>query len=285
MDIADILNRQSPPEPWIEGEKIPWNDPEFSARMLNEHLSQEHDLASRKTDLVERQVDFFHKTILKGQPSQVLDLGCGPGLYASRLARLGHTCTGLDYSPASIEYARKQAQEAGLACSYTLMDLRNAAFGESSPETFELAMMIFGELNAFHPDHARHILHQACLALKPGGLLLLEVATCEVIKAVGQAKPSWYSSPCGLFSAQPHLCLSESFWDEQKAVATERYFILDAQGRVTRHTASSQAYTPEQFASMLAQSGFDSRTLQTYPSSCGVAEPRLAEFYVITIRK
>jgi len=29
---------------------------------------------------------------------EVLDLGCGPGLYASRLARLGHECTGIDYT-------------------------------------------------------------------------------------------------------------------------------------------------------------------------------------------
>ncbi|MBW7996213.1 MAG: hypothetical protein FVQ81_06515 [Candidatus Glassbacteria bacterium] len=39
-----------PPQPgslWSGQYKIPWNDPAFSRRMLIEHLSQEHDLASR----------------------------------------------------------------------------------------------------------------------------------------------------------------------------------------------------------------------------------------------
>lgn len=37
----------------------------------------------------------------KGNPTRILDLGCGPGLYTSRLARLGHCCVGIDFS----EYA------------------------------------------------------------------------------------------------------------------------------------------------------------------------------------
>ena len=46
MDLNDLVNRQIPPEPWEEGEKTPWHEPEFSQRMLREHLSQEHDAAS-----------------------------------------------------------------------------------------------------------------------------------------------------------------------------------------------------------------------------------------------
>ena len=50
MNLKDIVHRNQNPDPWAEGDNIPWNDPGFSARMLAEHLSQAHDAASRRVD-------------------------------------------------------------------------------------------------------------------------------------------------------------------------------------------------------------------------------------------
>jgi 2-polyprenyl-3-methyl-5-hydroxy-6-metoxy-1,4-benzoquinol methylase len=100
LELLDIIRRQSVPKPWAEGEKIPWNDPDFSKRMLYEHLSQKHGAASRRFDIIDKHVNWIHNQVLKGNPTRVLDLGCGPGLYTNRLARLGHSCVGIDFSPA-----------------------------------------------------------------------------------------------------------------------------------------------------------------------------------------
>ena len=56
MNLLDLVKRQPAPIPWAEGEKIPWNEPGFSARMLKDHLNQNHDLASRRLEKVEQQV-------------------------------------------------------------------------------------------------------------------------------------------------------------------------------------------------------------------------------------
>ncbi len=64
MNLLDLVNRPIPPAPWSEGEKIPWNEPAFSARMLREHLSQEHDAASRRAAIIDRQVDWIFNTPL-----------------------------------------------------------------------------------------------------------------------------------------------------------------------------------------------------------------------------
>jgi 2-polyprenyl-3-methyl-5-hydroxy-6-metoxy-1,4-benzoquinol methylase len=78
--------------------------------MLHEHLSQDHDAASRRGATIDRQVAWIHGALLlAGTPTRVLDLGCGPGLYAERLAALGHRCVGVDVSPASIAFARARA--------------------------------------------------------------------------------------------------------------------------------------------------------------------------------
>ena len=104
MQLIDIVNRDPTPEPGDWGEKIPWHEAAFSARMLTEHLAQEHDRASRRSHLIDSEVEWVHRTMLRGHPSRVLDLTCGPGLYVHRLAALGHTCVGIDFAPASIEY-------------------------------------------------------------------------------------------------------------------------------------------------------------------------------------
>jgi SAM-dependent methyltransferase len=253
MELMDIIHRQSVPKPWAEGEKIPWNDPDFSRRMLSEHLSQEHDAASRRFEIIDKHVKWIHNQVLKGNPTRVLDLGCGPGLYTNRLARLGHRCVGIDFSPASIEYAREQAEEAGLECTYIHQDIREGDYGDE----YGLVMSIFGELNVFRPREVRSTLEKACRALLPDGFLLLEPHTYEAVVNIGKQHPSWYSAEEGLFSEEPHLYLQESFWDTSENVAIQRYYIIDAAtGKVARHSASMQAYTDEEYRSLLAECGF-----------------------------
>ncbi len=109
MDLEAVTRRQLPPDPWAEGDNIPWNDPGFSRRMLEEHLTQDHDRASRRFETIDRQVGWIHSEVLQGTAAKILELTCGPGLYTSRLARLGHTCVGIDYAPAAIEYASEEA--------------------------------------------------------------------------------------------------------------------------------------------------------------------------------
>ena len=250
MRLIDIVRRQRPPEPWAEGEKIPWDEPDFSRRMLGEHLSQAHDAASRRSEIIDSHVRWIHEQVLGKEPSRILDLGCGPGLYTSRLARLGHRCVGIDFSPASIAYAREQAEAEHLECTYNQQDIRTADYGEG----YHLAMLLFGELNVFRPAEARTILEKAHASLVPGGSLLLEPHTFDVVREMGNKSPTWYSAEKGLFSDEAHLCLQEAFWDAEGSVAIQRYYILHAgTGEVARHSASVQAYTDDQYRTLLAE--------------------------------
>src|SRR5574340_1046753 len=145
LTLLDLINRMPTPAPWEEGDNIPWDEPGFSERMLAEHLSQEHDAASRRLRKIERQVEWIHSEVLGGRATRVLDLCCGPGLYTSRLAARGHECAGIDFSPAAIAYAKQQAGAGKLACRYQQEDVRQADFGGG----FGLVMMLYGQFNVF----------------------------------------------------------------------------------------------------------------------------------------
>ena len=253
MHLVDIINRKNPIIPWEDGEKIPWNDPAFSRRMLKNHLSQDHDWASRRTSIIESHIEWITHH-LKTDKAKILDLGCGPGFYTYMLAERGHCCTGIDFSPASINYAREQAFQKKLEINYQQVDIR-----QYQPEhDFDCVLLTFGEINVFTKHDAEKILRLCHTALKKGGFLVLESHTFSAVKESGLSAATWYSCDSGLFSDRPHLCLQEQTWDEQTAVASTRYFILDAEsGQVNTYGSSMQAYTEEEYHTLLMDAGFD----------------------------
>ena len=229
-----------------EGAKIPWNDPDFSRRMLENHLAQEHNWASRRKDIIAQHTAWIAKQL---QPdSLILDMGCGPGLYTQALAKLGHRCVGVDFSPASIEYARKQAAHNAPDHEYILCDIRDYR----TEQLFDCIIMTFGEFNVFTKQDATAILKNCSEMLRKGGGFILEAHTYEAVQAVGAAPATWQRYASGLFSDKPHLCLQENIWNARESSALSRYFIVDAaSAEVQQYSSFMQAYTLEEYNTML----------------------------------
>jgi SAM-dependent methyltransferase len=275
LSLNDIVTRTSPPTPWSEGDNIPWNDPEFSERMLAEHLSQQHDLASRRTEQIDAQVSTI-LTLLVPPPGCVLDLACGPGLYLNRLAAKGYHGVGIDFSPASIRHARTEASTSDV--EFCLDDIRSIDFGSG----FDAVLLLYGQLNVFRRSEARSIVNRAFAALRPGGMFIVEPQAYAHIEQSGNTAPSWSSHEHGLFSAQAHVLLTESFWDPDAEAPTERFYVIDAAtGDVTRHALSNEAHSDEELDRLLEDAGFEG--IQHRPSLVpGETSPAL--FVVTAIR-
>ena len=264
----------------MDAEKIPWHEPEFSRRMLREHLSQAHDAASRRAERIDRHVAWIDDALLGGQPARVLDLGCGPGLYTSRLARRGHACVGLDFSPASIEYAKREAERDAQACDYRLRDLRDGEFGSG----FDLALLLFGEFNAFRRADATRLLSAAADALVDGGNLVLEVHDEAFVEAAGGPAPSWHTADSGLFSDAPYLCLKESGWSDAERASVERWIVIDvATAEVSVFASSLQAYAGQEYRDALRAAGFVD--IEAGGSMDGETPSSAEGLFVITARK
>ncbi len=252
MKLADFGARKQM-VPWTGGGKIPWHEPAFSKRMLREHLSQEHDRASRRFETIDKHVSWIHKHVLGATAARVLDLGCGPGFYPARLARLGHTCVGIDFSPASVSHARSEAEREALPCEYRLEDLAAADLGSG----FELVLLIFGELNTFPPSDAKAILAKARRALAPCGALVLEAHSEQHVRSLGAQAPTWFSARQSIFSDEPHVCLTECAWHPEFRAATEQYFVVSLRSaEIANYVSTTQAYSDVEYAELLQGAGF-----------------------------
>ncbi len=119
--LASIARR---PQLYEGQERVFWADPYVSEHVLWAHLDPDNDDASRKPEKIDRSVAFLlhrlaaargmQEPVPSNSPIRVLDLGCGPGLYAERLAQSGCEVTGIDLSPASISHARRKAESSQL---------------------------------------------------------------------------------------------------------------------------------------------------------------------------
>jgi 2-polyprenyl-6-hydroxyphenyl methylase/3-demethylubiquinone-9 3-methyltransferase len=108
------------------------------------------------------QGDECSRTPLEGKSA--LDVGCGAGLLAEPLARLGARVTGIDASPEVIEVAREHAVRQGLTIDYRAGDVQ-ALEGEFDLITAMEVVEHVADAAAFVKALARR--------LAPGGLLVM----------------------------------------------------------------------------------------------------------------
>lgn len=251
MKIADLVSRSDIWVNFAAGRKIPWDDPDFSRRMLKNHLAQEHEWASRPIKIIRRQTDWI-ASLLPNTDARILDLGCGPGLYTHLLAQAGYECLGVDFSPASIAYAREQAQGRGLKLGYELADVRTY-----QPQgTFDLVMMVFGELNVFSQEEAVELLWKAGCCLNHGGKLLLEMQSADYVYQQSEEPLTWEACSDGLFADEPYLMLCESAWDENNTRTATHWYIIKDAGKIEEYYACTQAYDQRELRKLLVDGGF-----------------------------
>ena len=117
MKIQKIINSTQQPKLYEKGTAKMWTDEHISQQLLQVHISKDIDLASRKMSTIEKTVEWILQQS-SNKALKILDLGCGPGLYAEILAKNGHKVTGVDFSKCSIDYATAQAREKKLNINY-----------------------------------------------------------------------------------------------------------------------------------------------------------------------
>ena len=100
-------------------------------------------------------------------PLRVLDVGCGTGFLALRMAELGHTAVGIDLSAGMLTAAQSKAEGVGLPVTFRLGDAE-APPPDGAPYDAILERHVIWTL-----PQPREAVHAWQALLKPGGLLIL----------------------------------------------------------------------------------------------------------------
>jgi 2-polyprenyl-6-hydroxyphenyl methylase/3-demethylubiquinone-9 3-methyltransferase len=138
-----------------------WWDPKGASAML--HKLNPVRLKYVRDQLDQHwQADECSRTPLAGKSA--LDVGCGAGLLAEPLARLGATVTGIDAAPEVIAVAREHAAGQGLQIDYRVGDVQQLA------GTFDLVTSMEVIEHVADPGA---FLKALAARLAPGGLLIM----------------------------------------------------------------------------------------------------------------
>lgn len=117
------------------------------------------------------QVDFLIRELGMREPMRVVDLGCGHGRHANELAARGHEVVGVDLVQKFVDIAGEEAQRRGVSAQYVTGDIRSLPWKEE----FDRAICLFDVLGFFRDDENVGVLASAASALRPGGMLCVDV--------------------------------------------------------------------------------------------------------------
>ena len=223
MQITDIINYSLKPSLYEKGTSFMWTDEYISKQLLNIHLQEDLDLGSRQKSSIIKTVDWILGKHASVSPLDILDLGCGPGLYAEKFAKAGHRVHGIDISRSSIDYARRSAGKNRLSIDYTV-----GSYLEHELETgkYDLILLIYTDFGVLLPDERDTLLKQVYKALKPGGIFIFDVLKgIEIEKKI--VPGSWEAVTGGFWKKEAYLALSNSFLYEEEKVILMQHIIAD----------------------------------------------------------
>ena len=97
---------------------------------------------------------------------KVIDVGCGGGILAESLARLGAEVTGIDMGEEPLNVAKLHALESGVSIHYQKITAEEQA--QKTPQAFDVVTCM--EMLEHVPDPAS-VIHACAQMVKPGGLV------------------------------------------------------------------------------------------------------------------
>ncbi len=200
-----------------------WDDPHVSRRMLAFHLDPDVDISSRRASFVTSSAKWMTETFQLERGRRVLDLGCGPGLYAARLAAAGATVVGVDFSRNSIEYAEAEAEKLGLDIDY-----RHSNYLEDDlPPEQDLVMMAMCDFCALGPTERGRLLAKVREALAPDGFFLFDVYSLAAYDAREEVGHIAQNLMDGFWSPDPYVGILRTVKYPAEKVVLDRYLIVE----------------------------------------------------------
>jgi SAM-dependent methyltransferase len=190
--------------------------------------------------------------VLQFEPGmRVLDLGCGPGLYAERLYKLGHSVTGIDFSRRSINYAKKSSEEKGYDINYFYKNYLEIDY----ENCFDLVILIYCDFGALTDGERDELLKKIYRALKPGGVFVFDVFT-EGILEEKKASKNWYASNKGFWSGNHHMVLSEVFHYPENKVFLDQDIVITGDNEYEIYRSYTRYYSAGDLTQLLSGAAF-----------------------------
>ena len=251
MDLNKLEIVIKKPPLYEKGNSIMWTDKYISKQLLEIHLNPEIDLASRTKQSIDNTIEFILK-FCNNSKLKILDLGCGPGLYAERLAESGHNVTGVDFSETSIEYASNQAKVKKLNIDYIFNDYLTIDYKDK----FDLVLLVYTDFGVLIPSEREKLLANIHKALKSNGIFIFDVINNKNLEHKFQESKTWTFETNGFWKDTPYLELTNGFHYINEKVFLQQHLIIDQTEKIKTYRFWTHYFENNDIIKILTNNGF-----------------------------
>jgi 2-polyprenyl-3-methyl-5-hydroxy-6-metoxy-1,4-benzoquinol methylase len=251
MDTKKLEIVSKKPPLYERGDSVMWTDKYISKQLLEIHLNPDINLASRAKQSIDNTIEFISKFYSKPK-LKILDLGCGPGLYAERLAKSGHQVTGIDFSNTSIEYATRQARKKNLSINYKCIDYLNIDY----KDLFDLVLLVYTDFCVLIPSERKKLLGNIYKALKPDGIFIFDAINKKHFEQKFQEYNTWSFETKGFWKNAPYLELNNGLNYFNENVFLQQHIIIDQAGKIKTYRFWTHYFDVDDIINILIDSGF-----------------------------
>ena len=216
----------------------------------------------------EAQVDFIVQALEPPEGARILDLGCGWGRHAVRLAQRGYRVTGLDLSAYHLRLAKSAARKAGVEVEWLHGDMREIPGPRGRYDAVINCFTTFGYFEDEVED--QRVLDGVARALRPGGRFFVDLINQPGLMRRFQER-DWQQRADGSFTLEyrrfdVHTGRSEADW-----------YFFGPNGERRHQFHSVRLYTFPELAAMLSRAGMTvRRTWGNFDDSeLGLHSPRM----------
>lgn len=181
----------------------------------------------------------------------MLDLGCGPGLYATRLVRHGIEVLGVDVSRRSLDYASQVAEQESLPITFQQGSYLDVDLGTDH----DAAILIYEDYSALSPEQRALLLRRVHTALRPGGRFVFDVTSAAHFPHITEGRREAANLMDGFWADEPYTGVHETWTYPELRLVLDRYTILTAD-RSRQFWNWMHCLAVDEVAAELAAAGF-----------------------------
>lgn len=230
-----------------------WDNEHISKQMLEAHINPNWDAASRKAETIEASCKWIISLLNLSKNNKVVDFGCGPGLYCSKLSEYGLHVTGIDYSKRSIEYAKNEAIRNNLSIEYIYKNYLDVDYCDE----YDVAMMIYCDFGVLSDESRRIMLRKIHRALKKKGYFIFDIWTTSN-KELTSSFSNWsVNVKGGFWSPNSYIELIDKTYYNSQNVSLRQHIIIEDEGKTSVYNLWERCYTLDSIAELLNDFGFE----------------------------
>lgn len=252
---------QDRPLAYAESTQKFWDDEHISKYMLAAHLNPDLESASRQHKFIKSSAEWIAELAMNPQGKNLLDLGCGPGIYAEAFHDIGFHVTGIDFAKRSIEYASQSACRGKKEIHYLYQDYLTIDYENQ----FDVITLIYCDFGVLPPLARAKLLCKIKKALKPGGMLILDGFTAQQYNDCWETQSVDYSSGA-FWNENPYLCIKRNLRYDEIKTYLEQYIII-TEASCHCYYLWNKAFDKISFTKELQDAGFTA--FNFYDNVCG----------------